>query len=89
MIEAPVKASSNGEYGFPIPEDPAALRITIDGDSRCYVMAYDTEEGWVESYLLTDDGEYVMQDERFIIKREHGAVKASIASSDKNHDQHQ
>lgn len=89
MADAPVRLSANGEHGFPTIDDKSCVRLTIDGDSRCYAIAYDMEEGWVESYLLTDDGEYVMQDERFITKREHGVVKAFIASSNKNHDQHQ
>lgn len=79
MIVAPRKLSVNGEYGFPSAYAiTGKVRITIDGDSRCSVIAYDCDEGWVESYVHDDAGKYVQQGDEWVRKREYGQICAII-----------
>jgi len=79
MIVAPRKLSANGEYGFPSASDKNdKVRITLDGDSRCAVIAYDCDNGWVESFVQDDDGRYVQHGDEWVRKREFGQICAVI-----------
>lgn len=78
MIAAPRKLSVNGEHGFPTARECGKIRITLNGDSRCAVIAYDCDEGWVESFVHDDNGEYVVKDGGYYQKREYGQVCAII-----------
>ena len=78
MIAAPVRLSANGEHGFPTISNESCVRLTINGDSRRLVIAYDMEEGWVESYCVDDQGDLLIRNNEYVCKREYGSVVATI-----------
>ena len=78
MTDAPVRLSANGEHGFPTIDDKSCVRLTIDGDSRRLVIAYDMEEGWVETVRADDRGYPVIHDGTYLCQREYGNVVAII-----------
>ena len=80
MADAPVRLSANGEYGFPTVDDKSCVRLTIDGDSRRLVIAYDMEAGWVETVRADDRGNPVIHDGAYLCQREYGSIVAVILS---------
>lgn len=78
MTDAPIRLSANGEYGFPTIDNKSRVRVTIDGDSRRLVIAYDLEEGWVETVRSDDRGQPVLHDGTYLCQREYGDVAAII-----------
>lgn len=80
MQDAPVRLSANGEHGFPTIDNKSQVRVTIDGDSRRLVIAYDMEEGWVEIVRADDNGQPVVHDDSYLCQREYGDVVAVILS---------
>lgn len=78
MIEAPNRLSANGEHGFPTPNERAKVRVTLNGDSRRSVMAYDVDDCWVESYCMDNQGYVLFNGDKPVCKREYGLVKAII-----------
>ena len=80
MADAPVRLSANGEHGFPTADNKSRVRLTIDGDSRRLVIAYDMEEGWVETVRADDHGLPVIHDDGYLCQREYGDIYAVILS---------
>ncbi len=78
MIETPVQLSASGEHGFPIAPTGSKVRVTIDGDSRRAIVAYDIINNWVEAAMLDDLGYPLHKDGEYIYKREYGKVCALI-----------
>lgn len=78
MIETPRQLSANGEHGFPIASAGNKVRVTINGDSRRGVVAYDIAAGWVETVMLDDKGCTLLNNGEFIYKREYGKVDVII-----------
>ena len=78
MIAAPARLSANGEYGFPTVQRKSRVRVTIDGDSRRLVIAYDMIEGWVETVCADDKGQPMLHNCDYVTKREYGEVVAVI-----------
>lgn len=78
MFAAPARLSANGEYGFPTVDRKSRVRVTIDGDSRRLVIAYDMVEGWVETVCADDKGQPMRHDCDYVTKREFGEVVAVI-----------
>lgn len=78
MIAAPVRLSANGEHGFPTVDDNSCVRLTINGDSRRLVLAYDMEQGWVETVCVDDRGHCLVRGDEYVYQREYGNVVAII-----------
>jgi len=78
MIETPRQLSANGEHGFPIASKADKVRVTLNGESRRAIIAYDMVAGWVESINLDDNGMPLHRDGEYFIKREYGKITAVI-----------
>lgn len=78
MIETPRQLSANGEHGFPIASAGNKVHVTINGDSRRGVVAYDIAAGWVETVMLDDKGYPLHRDGEYMHKREYGTVDVII-----------
>lgn len=78
MIEAPARLSANGEYGYPIPDCKSSIRVTLNGDSKRLVVAYNIEENWCEVICTDDAGKALSKNGEWVCKREYGRVQAII-----------
>lgn len=78
MIEIPKQLSAAGEHGFPIAPVGRKVRVTINGDSRRAVVAYDINAGWVESAALDERGLVLLRGDEWVYKREYGTVGVVI-----------
>lgn len=76
--EAPKQLSADGRYGFPSPDHLRTVRVTINGDARRLVVAYDVDAGWVECPLLDEKGHPQHINGEYIFKREFGKIRAII-----------
>ncbi len=61
--KAPRKGSIDGRYGLPIvpAEIGRGLQVSVDGDVKRGVAAYDMDEGWADIPMRTDQGHFIQR----------------------------